>query len=243
MGLFGTKTAEDGHELSTREERILERGVAAEGENIISDSLYNVVLGGTVAYGLLLNAVMVWFFGHDLTVFINHNPGMYYVILIGYIVFGITGIVMAYKSKSARISFIGYNLLVVPMGAILAIYVPMFSPMIVAKATFLTGFITLLMMGFGAAFPKVFARMGATLGITLLITLIVEIISILVFGYQGILFDLIFVVLFSFYIGYDFSRSQAYAKTFDNAVDSAVDIYLDIINLFIRILSILGKRN
>ncbi len=45
------------------------------------------------------------------------------------------------------------------------------------------------------------------------------------------------------YIGYDIYRSQQYPKTLDNAVDSALDIYMDIANLFIRILSILGKRN
>ncbi|MCR5192464.1 MAG: Bax inhibitor-1 family protein, partial [Bacteroidales bacterium] len=48
--------------------------------------------------------------------------------------------------------------------------------------------------------------------------------------------------LFSGYIGYDVAKSQAYPKTLDNAVDSALDIYLDIINLFIRLLSILGRR-
>ena len=33
-----------------------------------------------------------------------------------------------------------------------------------------------------------------------------------------------------------------YPKTLDNAVDSALDIYLDVINLFLRILRILGSR-
>lgn len=48
--------------------------------------------------------------------------------------------------------------------------------------------------------------------------------------------------VFSLYIGYDFQRAQAYPKTADNAVDCALDIYLDIINLFLRILRILGSR-
>jgi FtsH-binding integral membrane protein len=29
----------------------------------------------------------------------------------------------------------------------------------------------------------------------------------------------------------------------DNAIDSAADIYLDIVNLFMKILEIMGKRN
>ena len=39
----------------------------------------------------------------------------------------------------------------------------------------------------------------------------------------------------------DFHRSQMYPKTLDNAVDSALDIYLDVINLFLKVLRILAK--
>ena len=48
--------------------------------------------------------------------------------------------------------------------------------------------------------------------------------------------------VFSLYIGYDVYRSQQFPKTVDNAVDCALDIYMDIANLFLRILQILGKR-
>ena len=49
-------------------------------------------------------------------------------------------------------------------------------------------------------------------------------------------------IIFSLYIGYDFLKANELRYTVDNAVDSAVDIYLDIINLFLRILEILGSR-
>ena len=48
-------------------------------------------------------------------------------------------------------------------------------------------------------------------------------------------------IVFSVYIAYDFHRSQMYPKTLDNAVDSALDIYLDVINLFLKVLRILAK--
>ena len=50
-------------------------------------------------------------------------------------------------------------------------------------------------------------------------------------------------LIFCGYIGLDWCRAQQYPKTLDNAIDSAADIYLDIVNLFIRILSITGKRS
>ena len=50
------------------------------------------------------------------------------------------------------------------------------------------------------------------------------------------------VVIFSGYIGYDWARANMIPKTLDNAIDSAASLYIDIINLFIRILQILSRR-
>ena len=44
------------------------------------------------------------------------------------------------------------------------------------------------------------------------------------------------------YIGFDWSRANSIPKTLDNAVDSAASLYMDIINLFLRILRIMGRR-
>jgi FtsH-binding integral membrane protein len=49
--------------------------------------------------------------------------------------------------------------------------------------------------------------------------------------------------MFCLYIGYDVHRSQQFAKTLDNAVDCALDIYLDIANLFLRLLRLLSRKN
>ena len=49
--------------------------------------------------------------------------------------------------------------------------------------------------------------------------------------------------VFSLYIGFDVWRSQQFPKTVDNAVDCALDIYLDLANLFIRLLSILARKD
>jgi len=83
---------------------------------------------------------------------------------------------------------------------------------------------------------------GTTLFAALAITLIAEVATIFITHSDPIAFDYIFVVIFSLYIGYDWQKAQAYPPTLDNAVDSAADIYVDIVNLFIRILSILGRE-
>ena len=50
-------------------------------------------------------------------------------------------------------------------------------------------------------------------------------------------------LIFSLYIGYDIYRAQRTEPTLDKAIDSALSVYLDIINLFMRILSITGSKN
>ena len=49
--------------------------------------------------------------------------------------------------------------------------------------------------------------------------------------------DWVVALIFCGYIGYDWVEAQNKYKTLDNAVDSAMDLYLDIINLFVRLLS------
>ena len=54
--------------------------------------------------------------------------------------------------------------------------------------------------------------------------------------------DWIVALLFCGYIGYDWARANAIPNTLDNAIDSAAALYLDIINLFIRLLHIMSRR-
>ena len=75
-----------------------------------------------------------------------------------------------------------------------------------------------------------------------LVGLILCEIVLLILGVDQRVSDWLAAGLFSLYIGYDVYRSQQFVKTVDNAVDSALDIYLDIANLFIRLLEILGRR-
>ena len=239
MGIF-TRTTADGREMSAYEARVIERAEIPVGAKEISTSRYNLIMGLTVAYGLVMNAIMVVTMAEPIRLLLYGIHPIF--ICLGYIAPALLGAYIANKSDKPIISFLGYNLIVLPFGIMLCLIIPSFSTEIVARAMALTAFITLFMMGLGTAFPSFFLSKGRALVMALIVTLIVEIISVFIFGYEGILFDAIFVLIFSLYIAYDIARSQVYAHTVDNAVDSAVDIYLDIINLFTRILSLHSKR-
>ena len=139
-------------------------------------------------------------------------------------------------------SFLGYNLIVVPIGVLLCMFLPGYSMSAILPAIVTTGGIAVVMTLLSTLFPNVFLKMGRGLFISLIVGILAQFIAYL-FGYAGGLFNWGFVILFSLYLGFDWARAQSYPKTLDNAIDSAIDIYLDLINIFIRLLEIFGKRD
>lgn len=223
--------------FTNRKQLRLESGEADR----LSARTYNLALTGLLAYGLLLNAVIVYYFAYPL---MNALQGVSpWLLLAGYLVPTFLGIVLAAKSQNPAVSFVGYNLVVLPIGIMLSLVIPGLPAGIVVKAMALTGMVTVTMALISLVRPQLFLGLGRTLVIALVVGLVAELVATFLFGYRGQLFDWFFVLLFSGYIGYDVAKSQAYPKTLDNAVDSALDIYLDVINLFIRLLSILSSRD
>jgi len=209
----------------------------------ISVTKYNLILGGVLLWGFLANA-LICFFTRNISLIDYAIP-----ILIGYAVLALVGVLMT-RSHSAVVSFIGYNFVVIPLGFFISLFVSGFEPLLVATAFLETAAITLTMMLLSLIFPRLFLSMGRALGITLLIVIVVELIaSVIMIATASfndnffLLIDAIFVVAFSLYIGYDWAVAQRRHRTVDAAVDSACALYLDIINLFIRLLAILGRRS
>lgn len=203
--------------------------------DMISASSYNLIIGAMLLYGFIINVILVLFAGSIVSAI---NP---IALLIGYFICVIVASFMVAKSQNPVISFIGYNLIVVPVGALMSIIVPFYDPKHIIAAIVTTAGVTFSMMVLGITFKKFFSKLGIVLLASLLIGAIAEFITIL-FGYGGDLFNWLFVIIFSLYIGYDWHKAQAYRKTVDNAIDSATDIYLDIINLFLRLLRLFSKK-
>ncbi len=222
--------------FSTRKEERLNSGVGDQ----ISVRRYNAVMLLTLLWGFLVNTVMVYYFAIPIMRMLSGVGPLW--IFIGYFVLAIAGIAISARSANPWISFLGYNLLVLPIGVLLCLILPGIPVAIVTKALLLTGIVTATMTLLGLVAPNVFLGMGRTLFIALIVGILAELVATFLFHYSGTAFDWIFVVLFSGYIGYDVAKSQIYPKTVDNAVDCALDIYLDIINIFIRLLALLSRK-
>ncbi len=215
-------------------------------DTILDDRTYNMALGGSVMYGLILNIVICITLGSRLTVAVYKDPLIAIYLFIGYIVCSIVGVMMSSKSKSPVISFIGYNLVAVPIGLVLSLtvnaYVASGAGDIVIQAIVYTAIISGCMIVLSIAFPNFFSGIGKLLLGCLIGLIIAGLVSIFIFPGAYNIITWVGAVVFALYIGYDYWRAQQFPKTLDNAIDCSLDIYLDIINLFIRILRILGSK-
>lgn len=203
----------------------------------LTENTYNLTIGLVLLWGILINTVMARFF----TVQILTLPQIAVIVL--YFVLGIGGTMIVFKSKNPVISFCGFTLLSVGMGLLLTYILSMYEGHTIYSAFLMTGIVTVSMMIASTLFPAFFLGLGKTLGLSLIIAIVVELIGGLFFHLRLGVMDYIMVLIFSGYVGYDWSKAQAFPKTLDNAIDSAADIYVDIVNLFIRILRIMGKKN
>ncbi len=195
---------------------------------------YNFVIGVCIVYGFALNAIIV---ATCSDFFLAMNPLPF---IIGYFACLILGIVLTASASPIK-SFIGYNLVVVPLGALLSIVLPGHSAGQILHAIIITGVIFVIMTCLATIFPQTFARLGRGLFISLIVLIITQLIALLVFGFVGTIFSWAGAVLFTLYIGYDWHVAQSYPKTLDNAIDSACDLYIDLVNLLIDVLNIIDR--
>lgn len=215
------------------------RGVATSEKDIGLDAKqYNLTIAGILMYGFIINVLECLF----LTKFAISIPP--FLFLAGYFFTALYGMGLAEKTKNPWTSFVGYNLVVLPVGLLLSRYLIHFSPLLVANAMCLTAGFTLTMIIAAYYFPKVFEDMGQSLCLSLIAIIIADISLIFGFGFvdpDGL--DLFAAFVFCMYIGYDWGRAQHKEYTLDNACKVTINMYLDIINLFIRLLSILGRKD
>lgn len=206
---------------------------------LITERIYYLVIAATLFFGFAVNAVEVWFFADY---FITWNPVVFFIV---YFVSAVAGILINTLSRKPVLSFIGYCLVILPLGAALTLVVPYYSFNVVRSAFLVTALLTGAFMLLALLYPKVFYSMWRVLSVCLFVALLWMIInmftSFAVTAYVWV--DWLVVLIFCCYIGFDISLAKAKPKTLDNAIDSACGLYLDIINLFIRLLIIFGRND
>ena len=202
----------------------------------VTERSYNLTIGLTLLWGVLINVVMSVFFTYQI---LSLN---YILVLVIYFVGTIGCSILVHKSDSPAVSFAGFTGMAVSMGLLLTFYVTAFTAHSVSYAFIATALVTVIMVILSMLYPEFFRNLGRTLFISLLGCIVIQLVGAFLLRLPLTIIDYAVALIFCGYIGLDWCRAQQYPKTLDNAIDSAADIYLDVVNLFIRILSITGKR-
>lgn len=194
---------------------------------------YNLTIGVVLLWGFIINALMCVFTSNLFTtIYVNH-PILFF---IAYFVVAILGISICHAKNGVGMTFLGYNIIVFAVGTLLAISVPEFDSVSIVNACVITVIVTLVMIGFSTFKPEVFLSMGKTLFICLSAAIIIECIMLLLGIHMPTLWDFAIVIVFCGYVGYDWALAQSKRRTVENAVNSCAGLYLDMINIFIRLL-------
>ena len=217
-----------------------ERKMLREGDVEISERAFNLIIGGMLLWGFGLNFLTVSLFGEQVMRMVyGMNP---LVFLLVYFALVLVGNAMVVRG-GAGLSFIGYTMIAAPIGMVICMSVQGIPVNIVKGAVLTTAVVALSFMIAGTLFPSFFLRLGRVLFFSLLFMVVGELISLLLFGSRsGMIYEWLGVAIFSLYIGYDWARANTCARTVDNAIDLSASLYLDIVNLFLRILSIMSRN-
>lgn len=215
---------------------ILQNRFSAEGR-ALSDRAFYLLIGAALLFGFLVNALEVMFLTDF---FLSWNP---VVFLVVYMIMVIVGCIISVWSKNTIISFIGYCMVVLPLGAVLAIYLPAFSYKTITSAFLVTTFLSLFMIILALVYPRIFNSIFALLGLALFVALIYQIVAIFTGFGNNTWIDWLVVLLFSAYVGFDVSLARVRPRTINNAVASACAIYMDLIYVFIRLVAIFGRSD
>ncbi len=205
---------------------------------VLTDFQYNFVLGAALFWGFFVNWIVVKSVDPNLIISMGMFP-----FLIMYFLSCLLGIMLFTKSINPIVSFIGYNFVVVPFGLVLNIIVAAYDPELVFGAIKVTGFVVGTMMTLGVLFPRFFQSIENALTISLVLVVVYQILLLMIGGGTSGWLDWIVALIFCGYIGYDWGRANQIPKTVDNAIDSAAALYMDIVNLFVRVLSIMGDSD
>lgn len=205
----------------------------------LSEGVYMAAVSGLTVMGLALASVI----GFST---MNWHPDLMTVLLTG-LGLPIVGIFVSKLSRSWPISILGYLMIVVGLGAICGPTVALYKTAVVLIALVATMGVSTVMAIAGILYSKSLKNWGAYLFGALMALLFVRVAQIFMIGmgFQETLWYMPFVeylgaVLFSLYIVYDWNRARDLPHTMENAVDSAVAIFLDIVNLFLQLLRVIG---
>ena len=219
-------------------------GVEMPQGKMLSARAFNLLMSGLIFLGFCLMGAATYITGtREFTMAMATGTG--FGIMMGSLVVTIVGMVImsvAAGKQSAGMSLVGYVLFAGAFGFTASLALVTYDLPTINTAFAATAAITLVFGALGVTFPQFFKRVyGIGFGI-LLAVILVELVLMFT-GVSQTITDWIVVVVFAGFIGYDTYMATQVPPTLPNAVLAASNLFVDIINVFLRILDIIGRRD
>ena len=205
---------------------------------LLEGTLSNVAIGVHLLVGLIVTYFLALRMPYIFPEIYHVHP---IIFSIGFLVVGLVGGSIAAKGNYV-LSLIGYGMNILAFGTLLSLVTILYPVQYIVLAAVLTTVVVLTMTIAGVIFPNAFLSMGRTIFIALIGLVVAEFVTMLLGIFYPNIFAIIGIFIFSLYVGYDWARGQQYPSTASYACFTALQLYMDIINIFIRILRLLGKR-
>ena len=205
----------------------------------ITEGLFNLIFSLTTSFGMVVYGVFAALFIHS-KMNIWETLGIFCVSLVG-----------CYVSthEFPPIKLFGLTMIAGGLGAICGPFIGLYKLGSVAEIAGATVFITVVLGAIGWLWPTSLKSWGLSLFILLIVLILMQIFIPLIYVALGLplvgvlrLLDWVGIILFSAYLIYDFNRAQELPKTVDNAMDCGVSVFLDVANIFIRLLALFGVK-
>ena len=213
---------------------------------LISRRAYNALCFGLVT----LSFIVMWgsyLFAQSYTFYhmlFSVGGGMIAAILIGSFVLTIVGIVLMNIGKSRQslgLSIAGYTIFSLTFGFTTSLALQQYSIGSITYAFGITACLSGIFLILGVMFPDFFAGIGRILMVALIAVIALELITTIFFHAHQTIIDYVVVALFCGFLGYDSYQLAIDDPTVPNAIWHASDIYLDIVNILLRVLSIMDR--
>lgn len=177
------------------------------------------------------------------------NEWLYLGFLLVCMLVSMGGGMLAHANDSAGVSVLGGSICAIAMGVMVGPFIALFTTGSVVQAFTLAAIVVVATGVIGALLPQDLSAWGAPLFGLLLGAIFIQFGGIILaaFGINmqlvfGIL-DWVVLLLFSAIMVYELNMAKRLDRTLNNAIDVAVNVFLNFANIFIRILSIMGKKN
>lgn len=203
----------------------------------IGEGTFNLIFALTTMFGMAVYGVFIALF---LTVKLTTLP------IIALVVVAFAGCFVA-CSDIIPFKAIGLAMIAGGLGAVTGPYVNQFKLASVTEIAGATVLMTLILGAIGWIYPKSFASWGTSLFVLLIALLVLLIFAPIVYSALGLplkglmhALDWVGIILFSAYLLYDFNRARDLPKSVDNAMDCGISVFLDVANIFVRLLELFG---